>query len=181
MDGSLTTVEDIDFDFENSGVKVVVLRELPVPAMATAKVGQEIEMPYWTAKELVRDGYVKFNEKHVLDLAKIQKVHWRETDTATRKLIAIQPDFYCLLRRHLDELRQDTGKFRELDRYETLARDIVNIRVQKIITLSATPVSRETGNVLQNLASEERALYLALSRTIESWRAKLMPAAEAGK
>ncbi len=45
----LTSVEDIDFDFENSQIRVVVMREIPeTPRMmklSSTKVGQELEVP----------------------------------------------------------------------------------------------------------------------------------------
>jgi hypothetical protein len=174
------SVDDIDFDFENSQIRVVVTRELPdTPRMAklsSAKVGQELEVAYWMARELVQLGYAKFREEDVLNYNSISKTHWRETIPASRQLPALQPNFYCLLRRHLSELheksKQDQVKLRELERTESLVRDIVNCRLRKIVSIAASPTPSE--ELIQGLTYEERALYSILNKTIEDWKSRLL-------
>jgi hypothetical protein len=177
---ALMSVGDIDFDFENSQIRVVVTRELPetprMPKLSSAKVGQELEVPYWTARELVQLGYARFREEDVLNYNSISKIHWRETIPASRQLPALQPNFYCMLRRHLGELRQkskqDQVKLRELERTESLVRDIVNCRVRKIVSIAASPTPSE--ELIQGLTYEERTLYSTLNTTIEDWKSKLL-------
>jgi len=175
------TVEDIDFDFENSQTRVIVTREIPetTPRLAklySAKVGQEVDVPYWTAKELVQLGFARFREEDTLDYNSLSKIHWRETIPASRQLPSLQPSFYCLLRRHLSQLHQssklDQLKLRELERTESLVRDIVNCRIRKIVSLAASPTPSE--ELLQGLTYEERALYSILKKTIEDWKTKLL-------
>ena len=175
------TVDDIDFDFENSQVRIALTREIQdlPPKLArslTAKVGQEVEVPYWTARELVRLGYAKFREEDVLNYNSLSKVHWRETIPASRQLPALQPNFYCLLRRHISDLKesskQDQVKLRELERTESLVRDIVNCRVRKIVSLAASPTPSE--ELIQGLTYEERTLYTILNATIVEWKNKLL-------
>lgn len=174
------SVDDIDFDFENSQVRVVMTRELPdtprLSKLSSAKVGQEIEVPYWTGKDLVRMGYARFREEDVLNYNSISKIHWRETIPASRQLPALQANFYCLLRRHMAELRQsskqDQVKLRELERTESLVRDIVNCRIRKIVSIAASPTPSD--ELIQGLSYEERALYSILNRTIEDWKGKLL-------
>ena len=174
------TVDDIDFDFENSQIRVIVTREIPettrLAKLSSAKVGQEIEVPYWTAKELVKAGFARFREEDTLDYNALSKIHWRETIPASRQLPSLQPNFYCLLRRHMVQLselsKQDQVKLRELERTETLVHDIVNVRIRKIVSLAASPTPSE--ELLQGLTREERALYSVLNKTIEEWRVKLL-------
>lgn len=176
----LTSVEDIDFDFENSQIRVVVLREIPeTPRMmklSSAKVGQELEVSYWTAKELVQLGYARFREEDILNYNSLSKIHWRETIPASRQLPALQSNFYCALRRHLTDLqqlsKQDQVKLRELERTETLVRDIVNCRIRKIVSIAASPTPSD--ELIQGLTYEERVLYQILNRTIEDWKSKLL-------
>ena len=175
----MTSVEDIDFDFENSPIRVVVTRELPeMPRMPklTSRVGQEIEVPYWTARELVQLGYARFRDEDVVTFNSLSKIHWRETIPDSRRIPSLQSNFYCLLRRHLNELRkqskQDQVKLRELEKTETLVRDIVSCRVRKIVALAASPTPSE--EILQGLTLEEKSLYTVLNRTIEEWKAKLI-------
>jgi hypothetical protein len=177
---ALTTVDDIDFNFENSATRVIVTREIPeTPRMvklSSAKVGQEIEVPYWTARELVQLGFVRFRDEDKLDYNSLSKIHWRETIPSSRQLPALQPAFYCILRRHMVDLnqlsRQDQTKLRELERTESLVRDIVNVRIRKIVSIAASPTPSE--ELLQGLTYEERALYSVLNRTIEEWKSKLL-------
>jgi hypothetical protein len=177
---ALMTVDDIDFDFENSQVRVIVTREIPetprLVKLSSAKVGQEIEVPYWTARELVQLGFARFREEDTLDYNALSKIHWRETIPASRQLPSLQPSFYCLLRRHLLQLnqssKQDQVKLRELERTETLVHDIVNVRIRKIVSLAASPTPSE--ELLQGLTREERALYSVLNKTIEEWKSKLL-------
>jgi hypothetical protein len=175
------TVDEIDFDFENSQVRIVLTREiedLPTKLSRTlnARIGQEIEVPYWTARELVQLGYAKFREEDVLNYNSLSKIHWRETIPASRQLPALQPNFYCLLRRHVADLKelskQDQIKLRELERTENLVRDIVNCRIRKIVSLAASPTPSE--ELIQGLTYEERTLYTLLNNTITEWRGKLL-------
>jgi len=178
---ALMTVEDIDFDFENSSIRVVVTRELPettsrMTKLSSAKVGQEIEVPYWAARELVQQGFARFREDDVLNFNSLSKIHWRETIPSSRQLPSLQASFYCLLRRHLSELqqlsKQDQVKLRELERTESLVRDIVNCRIRKIVSLAASPTPSE--ELIQGLTYEERVLYSILNKTIEEWKTKLL-------
>ncbi len=175
------TVEDIDFDFENSVTRVVLTREIPetssrIMKLSSARVGQEIEVPYWTARELVRQGFARFREEDVLNYNSLSKIHWRETIPSSRQLPSLPPSFYCLLRRHMAELqqlsRQDQVKLREQERTENLVRDIVNCRIRKIVSLAAAPTPSE--ELTQGLAFEERVLYSILNKTIEEWKTKLL-------
>jgi hypothetical protein len=181
MPETLMSVEDIDFDFENSQTRIVLTREIPessprLAKIASTKVGQELEVPYWTAKELVQLGYARFREEDVLNYNSIAKIHWRETIPASRQLPALQANFYCLLRRHVADLKisskQDQLKLRELERTENLVRDIVNCRIRKIVSLAASPTPSE--ELIQGLTYEERGLYSILNQTIVDWKSKLL-------
>jgi len=175
------TVDDIDFDFENSQVRIVLTREIPdlppkLSRTLSVRIGQEVEVPYWTARELVQLGYARFREEDVLNYNSLSKIHWRETIPASRQLPALQPNFYCLLRRHMTDLKelskQDQVKLRELERTESLVRDIVNCRIRKIVSLAASPTPSD--ELIQGLTYEERTLYTLLNKTINEWKGKLL-------
>jgi len=178
---SLLTVDDIDFDFENSQTRVVLTRELSdlppkLSRTLSARVGQEVEVPYWMARELVQLGYARFREEDVLNYNSLSKIHWRETIPASRQLPALQPNFYCLLRRHVSDLKElskrDQVKLREMERTENLVRDIVNCRIRKIVSLAASPTPSE--ELIQGLTYEERTLYSVLNKTIVELKTKLL-------
>ena len=175
---ALLSVDDIDFDFENSQVRVVVAREIPemprLSKLKTARVGQETEVPYWVARELVELGYAKFREEDTITYNSLSKMHWRETIPSSRQLPSLPGNYYCIMRRHLRELReqskQDQLKLRELEKTETLVRDIISCRVRKIVSIAASPTPSE--DLIQGLTLEERSLYRMLNGTIEAWKAK---------
>jgi hypothetical protein len=178
---AFTSIEDVDFDFENSQTRIVLTREIPdtspkLSRILSSKMGQEVEVPYWTARELVQLGYARFREEDVLNYNTLSKIHWRETIPASRQLPALQANFYCLLRRHVTDLKelskQDQVKLRELERTESLVRDIVNCRIRKIVSLAASPTPSE--ELIQVLTYEERILYSILNKTIVDWKAKLL-------
>jgi GINS complex protein len=181
MAEALVTVDDIDFDFENSQVRVVLTHEIPeasrLPAnLRAARLGQETEVPYWIASELVQLGYARFREEDIITYNSLSKIHWRETIPSSRQLPSLPGNYYCIMRRHLAALRlqskQDQIKLRELEKTETLVRDIVNCRVRKIVSIAASPTPSE--ELIQGLTFEERSLYRVLNGTIEEWKARLL-------
>jgi DNA replication initiation complex subunit (GINS family) len=48
----------------------------------------------------------------------------------------------------------------------------VNVRIRKIVSLSASPTP--SGELIQGLTHEERGLYAVLNQTIEGWKNKLL-------
>ena len=79
------------------------------------------------------------------------------------------------MRRHLralkEQSKQDQIKLRELEKTETLVRDIISCRVRKIVSIAASPTPSE--ELIQGLTFEERSLYRMLNGTIEEWKAKI--------
>ena len=176
-----SSVADVDFDFQNLPVRIVLMREIPFSHPATErlqsiKVGQEAEVPYWVADELVRGGFAKYREEDVLDLAKLSKTHWKETIPSSTQLPSLQADFYCMLRRLLNRLRlegkQDTSKLREYEKADNLSRDIINCRLRKIASFAAAP--GPSSDLLKNMTSEEQALYKQLRSAIGEWKSSIL-------
>lgn len=180
MDGS-SSIADVDFDFQNLPVRIVLTREIPFSHPATerlrsAKVGQETEVPYWVAEELVSADFAKYREEDFMDLAKLSKTHWKETIPSSTQLPSLLPGFYCVLRRFLAKLKaegkQDPSKLREYERAEVLSRDVINCRIRKIASFAAGPES--SADLLRSMTLEEQALYRRLSATIREWKASIL-------
>lgn len=181
MAEGLSSIRDIDFDFENTPIRVVVTREAPELSGARTKVGQlmvgqEVELAYWIAERLEKAGIVRFRDEDSLNLGELSKIHWRETIPASRQIPSLPLNFYCLLRRFLasvkDESGSDPSKIRELEKAENLSRDIVNCRLRKIVSLAAGPAQSAEG--IEGLTLEERSLYLKLSSLIGQWKAQVL-------
>jgi len=176
-----SSVADVDFDFQNLPVRIVLTREIPFSHPATErlqsiKVGQEAEVPYWVADELVRGGFARYREEDVLDLAKLSKTHWKETIPSSTQLPSLQADFYCMLRRLLIRLKvegkQDTSKLRDYEKADNLSRDIINCRLRKIASFAAAP--GPSSDLLKNMTSEEQALYKQLRSAIGEWKSSIL-------
>jgi hypothetical protein len=174
-------VADVDFDFQNLPVRVVLTREIPFSHPATerlqsVKIGQEAEVPYWVADELVNAGFAKYRDEDVLDLPKLSKTHWKETIPSSTQLPSLQAGFYCMLRRFLARLKteggEDSSKLREFEKADNLSRDVINCRLRKIASFAAAPGA--SGDLLKNMTLEEQALYRQLRSTIGEWRSSIL-------
>lgn len=180
MDGS-SSIADIDFDFQNLPIRIILSRDIPFSHPATervrsAKVGQEAEVPYWVAEELVAADLARYREEDLMDLAKLSKIHWKETIPSSTQLPSLQPGFYCELRRFLAKLKsegkQDPSKLRECERAENLSRDVISCRLRKIASFAAGPGF--TTDLLKNMTLEEQALYKRLNATIGEWKSSIL-------
>ena len=179
--GVASSVADVDFDFQNLPVRIVLTREIPFAHPATerlqsVKIGQEAEVPYWAADELVNAGFAKYRDDDVLDLPKLSKTHWKETIPSSTQLPSLQAGFYCMLRRFLARLKaegkQDPSKLREYEKADNLSRDIINCRLRKIASFAAAP--GPSSDLLKNMTSEEQALYKQLRSVIGEWKSSIL-------
>jgi len=176
-----TSIEDADFKFENSLVKMVANRSCPEIELVGLKVGpyeegREYEVRFWVAQELEKAGIARVRDEELLDAVKLHKVHWTERVQPVRRVSSLPEDFYPRLRRYLAGLKgeatRNAEKMREYQRVVELARDIVNCRLKKVVSLSSSPA--QTNQFLQNLAREERVLYDRLHEIIDDWRSSIL-------
>jgi len=177
----LTSIKDADFIFKNTPVKIVVNRNCPEIKLAGLKVGpyqegKEYEVKFWIAQELKRAGIARFREEELLDLMKLNKIHWKERVQASQQVAALPEDFYPRLRRYLDELKSGAIKkpetMRDYEKARRLSRDIINLRLKKIVSLASSPA--QTNQILGNLTREERVVYERLYGIISEWRAEIL-------
>ena len=174
-------LEDLDFRFENSQVKVIANRNYPEMKLAGISVGpfqegNEYEVHYWIAKELVDAGIVHFREEDNLDATKLYKIQWKERVQVAGQISELPEDFYPKLRRYLAQLKREVArqpeKIQEYQKAKHLADDIVNSRLKKIVALSSGPSQGE--QILGKLTVEERLIYMQLGRTVALWRNQIL-------
>lgn len=136
------------------------------------KKGQDIELAYWICEELVNSGIAKFREEDILNMAKLSKIHWRETIPASRQIPSLQKNFFFMLRRFLqrmnEESKTNSAKMLDYEKAMNLSKDIVNCRVRKIISIAATSTS--ASEMIENMAAEEVELYELLNSIINEWK-----------
>lgn len=138
--------------------------------------GQEVELPLWIATHFVQSGYAKFRDEDQLTLNTLSTTHYKETLPGSRQIPKLAKNFYFQVRRLIKDLKaqetKDRSKGRDFDKAISLSRDIVNIRVKKIASLSAS--GEQPTELTTNLTAEELALYQNLRNTIESWRKDIL-------
>ena len=138
--------------------------------------GNEYEVYFWVAKELANSGMVHFREDDILDATKLFKVQWKEGVQIPGQISELPEDFYPKLRRYLatikEEISKQPEKINEYEKTKHLAKDIVNSRLKKIVSLSAGP--SQTDQVLKKLTSEERILYEQLVKLISRWKTNIL-------
>jgi DNA replication factor GINS len=174
-------LENLDFRFENSRVKVIANRNYPEMKLAGINVGpfqegNEYDVYNWIGEALAEAGIVHFREEDNLDATKLYKVQWKERVQVAGQISELPEDFYPKIRRYLKELKQDFAqqpeKIQTYQRTKHLADDIVNSRLKKIVTLSAAPIQGE--QIINKLTAEERLIYLQLARIVSEWKAHIL-------
>jgi len=177
---SSASIEDVDFMFENTSVKIVANRNCPEIELAGFKVdpleeGKEYEVRFWVAQELENAGIAHFREDEVLNAVKLYKIHWKECVQAARQISSLEEDFYPKLRRFLANLERaalnNPERMKEHEKVTRLFHDILNCRLRKIVSLASSPT--QTDQTLKNMAREERMLYEHLHAVIDEWRSKI--------
>ncbi len=176
-----TSVQDVDFVFENALVRVMCNRNCPEIQLVGLKAGpfeegKEYEVPYWIANELERAGIARFREEELLDVRKLDKILWKEKVQQARQVSHVEEDFYPRLRRFLSRLKKNANsspeRNNEYRKAEAVARDIINIRLRKIVSLASSP--EQTNETLNDLAKEERTLYNQLYALVSEWKTSIV-------
>lgn len=176
-----TKIEDLDFTFEHSTVKVVANRNSQEIKLAGLTVGpfeegNEYEIQFWIAQELEKAGIVRLREEEKLDATKLYKIQWTERVQTAGQISKLPENFYPKLRRLLSELKETISKspekIRECEKIKNLAHDILNARLKKIVSLAST--STQSGQIIKNLTEEERILYEEIHKLICEWRMKIL-------
>jgi DNA replication initiation complex subunit (GINS family) len=138
--------------------------------------GQEVELPLWIATHFVELGYARFRDEDQLTLNTLSTTHYKETLPGSRQIPKLSKSFYFQARRLLKDLKaleaKDRAKGRDLDKALSLSRDIVNIRIKKIASLSAS--GEQPTELTSNLTAEELALYQTLRNTLDSWKKDIL-------
>lgn len=176
----VTNIKDVDFEFENTLVRIVSNRVCPEIELGGLKIGpfeegREYEVRFWVALELEKAGVARFQEEE-LDATGLYKIQWKERVQTGMQFSSLPEDFYPKLRRYLatikGEAERRAEKMRDYEKALGLSRDIVNMRLKKIVSLSSAPA--QTSQILRNLAREERIIYNVLFSIISEWRSKLL-------
>ena len=181
MEREPSIVTKTDIEFENSASRVNFLKDYPETRIADRvlgpyRMGQEVELPLWIAQHLVEMGYAKFRDDEQLTLNTLSTTHYKETLPAAKQVPRLSRSFYFHVRRLIRNLKsqelKDRAKGRDLDKAQALARDIVAIRVKKIVSLAAS--GEQATELTSNLTAEEQALYEKVREAVDSWKKDIL-------
>ena len=177
------SLESIELEFLNKHVKAKVLKSLkdvrgldePIEA---SEPGSEVALRRWVALKLAEEGFIAFKEGEEMTLDELVDVHWKESLQPSSRLSSLPEDFYQRLRLYLKKVA-GKGDRQRLEKSVRLAKDIVNARTRKIVSMAVSlAVPQE---LLQSLAPEERLLYDEVRGLVEYWRSYVFqPLEEAG-
>lgn len=165
------------FLFENRFVKVIAQRNMPKMDLVGLSIGpfeegREYEVRFWIARLLEEEGIVKIQDADRDEISSLHRIHFAERRASTPT--QIPSDFYPRAWRLLNQLKssstKNAEKMLEYEHVRNLLRDIINVRVNKIIALALLQLP-ET-QALKNLTLEEKALYEHISKGISEWRLK---------
>jgi hypothetical protein len=178
-------LENLDFRFENTSVKVIANKNHAEIKLAGINVGpfqegNEYELHFWVASELAAQGIVHFRESDTLDATLLYKTQWKERVQTAGQISELTEDFYPKLRRHLQTLKNQVSRqperIVEYEKAKTLACDIVNNRLKKIVSLSGSPT--QTDQFTKKLTTEEKLLFDQLVKLITNWRTHIIETQE---
>ncbi len=181
MSANVSAIEDVNFVFENSPVRVIAVRSSPKFELVGLEVGpfeegNEYSIKFWIARQLEKGGVVRFAEEDMLDIARLLRIQWTERIQSVSQVSSLPETFYPKLRYLLAELksssRSSMERMREYERAGWLSQDILTCRLKKIISLASA--SESIDQLLRNLTVEERILYEDLRRIISEWKAKIL-------
>ncbi len=176
-------IQNADFEFENSVVKVVANRknpaiELPGITVGPFVEGKEYEVRFWVALALKNAGIARIRIDEPIDLKTLNKIHWKERMQTSQKVMSLPEDFYPKLRRFLEELSKEAikklEKRNEYEKAKNLSDDITTMRLKKIISLASSGRGEHTGPILQNLTKEEKFVYNCLHKVIIEWKKEIL-------
>ncbi len=139
------------------------------------KEGKEIEVPYWVAEEIVKAGKGELIEDR-FNVKELAKAHWREALPSSRHLSPIGDNFYFNLRRFSEKLKDESvgniEKMNDLEKVNSMAQDIINCRVRKLVSLATSQVDQS--EIIKNLTFEEKMLFDTIKELVSNWKKKIL-------
>jgi len=181
-------ISDAEFEFSNSKVRVQAERdfqaiELPGLRIGPFSRGKRYTLLLWVAEELARKGVVKLVEEACLRPEELMTIHHREAGLSKGLSPDVPSDFYPRLRRLLararEEAEREPGKLQELNRLLNMARDVVDARLKKIVSLASSvarsPLTR------RDLTPEEELVFDLVGDISDAWREGVLSHVSTGK
>nr|MDO8079705.1 hypothetical protein [Candidatus Freyarchaeota archaeon] len=159
------------FRFENSPVRVTVIKDYPKIQIGNRNLGpfvegREMSLKLWEAAELVQQGIVRYKEETKFNVSELYKQSWSEANKP--QLQQIEPNFYQKLRMcYKDPSVEDSEK----EKVEGMVTDLMSQRLSKILKIALRGGSRS--EMVKNMTEEEKWLYDRVNNLIRRWESGL--------
>lgn len=141
------------------------------------KEGEEVKLPYWQAKILVKQDYAKYIDLKPIQTGDLHKILYRELPNP--QLTSIDPDFYVKIHEDLLELSEEYQKnpdlrlLQKIEKIKSLFRDVASRRFYKLLRIASTAPG-ERSELFENCTNEEKKLLESLRRILEDWEAQFI-------
>jgi hypothetical protein len=169
--------DPFEFERNNRPVRVTITRpveDLVIAGKDLALIGkgQDITLPLWVADFLAKAAAGVTREDQKLPYKDFENILWKEQlETPLQKL---PEDFYMLAKELMKSFEEKASKgthdldsVRRLAQFETLLRDLVSVRISKIVKISLRGSDMSGASNL--MTSEEVWLYQRLTKLLRSW------------
>ncbi len=163
-------LEDMDYDNKLRIVKVLANQDLAriengsYILEATSK-GSTIEVPRWLAEILSSKRLVTYQDSDVQ--LELYKALSREKIQGSLQLSPLRNDFYPQIRA-LAALYQRDKEREEREKLAVAARDLITIRIRKLLSLAALSVPPV--DIEGQIPKEERVLFERVRDLVKLWR-----------
>jgi hypothetical protein len=161
--------------FAHQKVDTVCIKEFPTSVIQLGrrvgpfKLGNPYKLEYYIARIFVEQGFLKFDEKNLINSMAIQKINFMEsTNQEPRQIddmIYVQSIQQLSLLDYL--LKADKVPRRDFSQLYSDVNDLIRVRLAKIVRLATQPQLLKTRNLL---TEEERILFDQLSHLIQEWQ-----------
>jgi hypothetical protein len=169
--------EVFEFERNNKQVKVTITNpaeDLVIAGkdLTSAGKGQDVSLPLWAAEALIEGNIAVTREDLKLGYKDFENILWKEQlETPLQKL----PDEFYMLAKELkgsllekvNKATRDLESVRKLSQFDTLLRDIVCIRMSKIVKIALR--GGDSPGAASPMTDEEAWLYQRLTKLLKTW------------
>lgn len=176
-------VKDFIFEWRNQPVRIRLVKDCEIleisddEKLGPYKKGDEVKLPYWEAKILVKQNYAQFLDFKPIQPADLHKILYRELPKS--QLTPIDPYFYVKIHETLLELTEQNKKnpdllvLQKIKKMKSLLRDVLSRRFYKLLRMAAA-TGKVSSEMLENCSNEERELYESLRKILTEWEAQFL-------
>jgi hypothetical protein len=168
--------EIFEFERNNQPVKVTLVHPIEDLVIAgkdlsSASKGQDILLPRWAAEELIQTKIAVNRDEVKLDYKDFDRTLSNEQlQTPLQKL---PDDFYGNAKKLMESLLQKAGETKDpengriVTQFDALIRDIVSVRMSKILKVAFR--GDDSLGVISLMTDEEVWLYRRLTKLLKTW------------